>query len=122
MKPQILAQVTRHGNQLIQLFNLSIDPVKLCRALRRLEAQANRINTLYCNGDIEMEYHEKQSDVIEERVKKLFNNSDMFTAAFYYNSDPRGYALKLHEEWTRVNAPDLYKDWGGYGILAPEFK
>jgi len=34
--------------------------------------------------------------------------------------DPRGYALKLDDEWTRANAPHIHRDWGGYGILAPD--
>lgn len=31
-----------------------------------------------------------------------------------------GYALKIHSEWTAKNAPDLHRDWGGYGIIAPD--
>ena len=122
MKPQILEQVVKHGNQLISLFNLYIDPVKLCRALRRLEMEADKYNTRYCNGEMEMEVHEELTADIETKVKRLFGNSEKFNEAFYFNGDPRGYALKLQDEWTRANAPDLYKDWGGYGILAPEYK
>jgi len=37
-------------------------------------------------------------------------------AGLLINGDPRGYALKVQPE----NANDLPKDWGGYGILAPD--
>lgn len=34
----------------------------------------------------------------------------------FVNGDPRGYALKVQPE----HAGDLRKDWGGYGLLAPD--
>jgi hypothetical protein len=123
MKTTIESQVIKHGLQLIELFNLptSTDPVKLCKQLRRIENKANQINEQYCNGDIDGEKHEFLIVNIELKVKSIFN-SNKFKDAFYFNSDPRGYALKLRFEWAQKNARDFYKDWGGYGILAPEFK
>lgn len=45
-------------------------------------------------------------------------------SAFHVNRDPRGYALKLDDTWTREynRMADLllYTDMGGYGILAPD--
>jgi len=37
----------------------------------------------------------------------------------FFNSDPRGYALKIKDDYTRDIT--IYRDWGGYGILAPDF-
>lgn len=39
----------------------------------------------------------------------------------FLNGDPRGYALKIEDNWMRAR-PELrlHSDWGGYGILAPE--
>lgn len=122
MKANIEKRVVNHGQHLIDLFKLgNTDPVNLCRKLRRLEAKADRINTAYCNGDMTTEQHAIESGKITEAVKKIFN-SDRFNAAFYYNSDPRGYSLKLRSEWTHENAPSLQTDWGGYGLLAPDLR
>ncbi len=38
----------------------------------------------------------------------------------FLNGDPRGYSLKIDDEWMRAKRPRLHSDWGGYGILAPE--
>ena len=41
----------------------------------------------------------------------------------FINLDPRGYALKIDDEWMREHKQPLghlHQDWGGYGILAPE--
>jgi hypothetical protein len=47
----------------------------------------------------------------------------------FLNRDPRGYALKIDEEWLQAARRDgrtvgavgccIYQDWGGYGIIAP---
>ncbi len=39
----------------------------------------------------------------------------------FVNRDPRGYALKVSEYWMRANPGSLPADWGGYGLIAPEF-
>lgn len=37
------------------------------------------------------------------------------------NRDPRGYALKIDDEWMRAHRDVvLHRDWGGYGIIAPD--
>lgn len=38
----------------------------------------------------------------------------------FVNLDPRGYALKINDEWMRANSVTLHSDWGGYGIIAPD--
>lgn len=46
----------------------------------------------------------------------------------FINRDPRGYALKIDDEWLRkmrdnpntVHLASIERDWGGYGIIAPE--
>jgi hypothetical protein len=50
---------------------------------------------------------------IEKAVKKLLPGVE----GFFINGDPRGYSLKIKEKIY----PELHQDWGGYGILAPEF-
>lgn len=34
--------------------------------------------------------------------------------------DPRGYALKIRDEWMAKHETALHRDWGGYGIIAPD--
>lgn len=43
----------------------------------------------------------------------------------FVNLDPRGYSLKIDDQWMRANQgkwndDNLTTDWGGYGIIAPE--
>lgn len=38
----------------------------------------------------------------------------------FVNLDPRGFALKIDDEWMRASGATLYSDWGGYGIIAPD--
>jgi hypothetical protein len=40
----------------------------------------------------------------------------------FLNDDARGYSLKIRDEWMREHKAELHRDWGGYGILAPEIK
>jgi hypothetical protein len=96
-----------------------IEGARLYRALRRLECEASRYNETECNVGIP----EKVADRFEKRVhrliKKHFGNLD----GFFLNGDPRGYALKIESEETARLASigiNLHRDWGGYGILAPE--
>ena len=69
-------------------------------------------------------------DKIRAEVTKVFGGK--LPIGFVINGDPRGYSLKIKEEQNRifVNSDDgknhdqkviNYTDWGGYGILAPEF-
>jgi hypothetical protein len=44
------------------------------------------------------------------------------TVPVFLNRDPRGYALKIDDEWMRSQAHPLHRDWGGYGIIAPEIE
>lgn len=38
----------------------------------------------------------------------------------FVNRDPRGYALKISDEWMQQHNATLHRDWGGYGIIAPD--
>ena len=37
----------------------------------------------------------------------------------FLNGDARGYALKFTNEFSKDK--DIHKDWGGYGIIAPDY-
>lgn len=84
----------------------------LHKKLRRLETKASRIATALCNGDITDKAGDKALQKIEDKVHELG------FSGFFINRDPRGYALKVREA---LVPSGMQKDWGGYGILAPEF-
>ena len=111
MKVEIFRQIETHGKNLLALFpNAGIkDPVKLCKALRRCELVLNRATTDYCNlTDFDID---AASVKPMERARQLLGS-----ARPWFNHDPRGYALKLDLDRGEV----LYRDWGGYGIIAPD--
>ena len=40
----------------------------------------------------------------------------------FVNGDPRGYALKIDDSYVKKFNLKIERDWGGYGIIAPDFK
>ena len=125
------------------------DPVALCKKLRRLEAKASRITTDHCNGDFDAgENGEKLDaalDAILAKVNAILGNNEQYpilNVPVFINRDPRGYALKIADAWMRQSREQwdrriakqvkkaitesywallrFHRDWGGYGILAPE--
>lgn len=111
--------IRQHGENLNYIFYTGIDPVELCKKLRRLENKAHRLALDYCNGDngIDGARWEKESDKILATVNKILSNS---TVPVFINPDARGYTLKIRDNFIRKNNIDIYRDMGGYGILAPE--
>lgn len=109
-KFKMYQRIEKHGNDLNAIFNTGIDPIELCKKLRRLEKQATILTTDYCNTGNQ---HELELEKIQKKVNRLLK-----TDLVFINLDPRGYALKIQSE----DAKDLniYKDWGGYGIIAPD--
>ena len=92
----------------------------LCKLERRASRNAERI----CNGDI------KRSDTGQELYDKRILDAVNALTGFrgkgvpvFLSGDPRGYALKIEDAWTRANdtGPEirLERDMGGYGLLAP---
>ena len=122
-KQRMYAQIEKHGNDLLNIFPYAAikDPIKLCKRLHTLESKAHKAAEDYCNG---VKYTGENDWVIFEE-KMLFDLIDLLlpenSKALVVNSDPRGYALKLDDAYVRENNISIYRDWGGYGILAPEF-
>ena len=135
------AMIREHGEGLIKFFGLDpnlVDPVALCKKLRRFENQAHRITTQLCNGfpDLYAEVQEKvinqlesELDKIEQKVRDYLESyqrprSFKKINAIFINGDPRGYALKLDTEtikyFEELGEEFPHKDWGGFGILAPD--
>jgi hypothetical protein len=97
----------------------SVEGEEIYLQLRRLEARANKLQVMECNGDAPANI-EQQENKIKAKVAELLPRLN----DFFINGDPRGYTLKAKETAvTRLRSLDLstYTDWGGYFILAPEF-
>ena len=116
-------QILRHGLALRRQFcnnDLSVFPTMLCKALRRIETKGNRLATDYCNVEgfdpATLERHDKRT---MKRLAELLPG--LPAEAIHLNHDPRGYYLKIDDKYIRDNKIELYRDWGGYGIIAPEF-
>ena len=90
---------------------------KLSLHLWKLELQAHKDSTDYCNGVIATDTWEIRSQAMEDVVQGLFNGN---LKGLFVNGDARGYALKIDDEVTKIFYPFLHQDWGGYGILSPE--
>lgn len=124
------ARIKAHGLNLLGIFPCATerDPVALCKKLRRLEVEAARGALAYCNGEMETPAWEEFSDKILARVEKILQTRLMLSDVppVLVNGDPRGYTLKISDEWMARDCAGhrtgkkLHKDWGGYGILAPD--
>ena len=117
-KERMYDQIKTHGDNLNKIFYTQLDSITLSKKLFRLENKGNRIALDYCNGDMENKDFEEQKEKILKSVDKILDFSKQNIPVFF-NSDPRGYALKIEDNYTRDIA--IYRDWGGYGILAPDF-
>ena len=114
-KKQLQAEnILNHGFKLQCIYPESkrFGPVELCKKLHRHEVRAHRLTEEMCCVDVN---HDAALDRIEIAVTKILGNGP----PIFINRDPRGYALKIRTE----HAKELYihKDWGGYGIICPEF-
>ena len=119
-KEVLYSRITKHGQDLKRVFNLdpTIDPVKLCKKLLRLENKAHRLATDYCNGDINQIEFDTQGNKILTKVETILKDKKNL----FLNGDARGYALKINDDFLRINNLSIYRDGGGYGIIAPDFR
>ena len=124
-KETMYKNIVEHGKNLKRVFNLdsSIDEVKLCKALFRIENKAHSIAEDFCNYGYESEEEtEAIIDNILNKVDKLLNFKNQNIPVFF-NGDPRGYTLKIEDSYMRDNKIyPFYSDWGNYGIIAPSFR
>lgn len=120
-KERMNRRIEKHGEDLKRIFNIQdIDGVKLSKKVHSIEAKAAKVALDYCNGDIDMDKKEAQEAVVMASLDKVLN----FTAQnipVFFNGDPRGYTLKIDDEYVKANSLDIHRDWGGYGILSPDF-
>lgn len=130
-RDRMYQQMERHWQNLLAIFPNATerDPVKLCKKLRRLELKAAAIGLQLCNGpEVPPDEQEASVAYVLGRVDYVLQFRNLNIPVFV-NLDPRGYALKIDDEWMNAQRADhrtaykaaLHRDMGGYGILAPEF-
>jgi hypothetical protein len=121
-KARMYEEIRNHGENLNRIFGLNEDPIKLAKTLHSLEVKAHKLATDYYNGEnnVTTETWEGLSEVILEKVDKILNFKAKGIRVFV-NGDARGYSLKIDDEDVRNRCLDIYRDWGGFGIIAPEF-
>lgn len=133
-KVKMYANIEAHGNNLNTIFNTGLNPIELCKKLNRIERKAHNATTCLCNTNtlhlMELNKHtgydvkqttEAEQDKYFENIKKQLIKilGKEVEEHFFINYDPRGYALKLKSEFCEEKK--IYKDFGGYGIIAPDF-
>ena len=123
MKKSNAAGYVRHIENLATIAKVSyFEGEKIYKYLHRVEARFHTIAGNECNGygpELTEEQQEARDNRAIARIRELVPLDTIFI-----NGDPRGYALKVSEEEAkklREQGINLYTDWGGYGILAPEF-
>ena len=121
-------RITEHGENLKRLFPKcnQRDGVKLCKALRRLEVKAHQAAADWCNGTTRPDgmEPEEMGEAYARKAAALLGPCAIEGVRVVFNGDARGYALKLEKKGDDALPPEvrIYKDWGGYGILAPDFR
>lgn len=121
--------IKTHGENLNRIFKTGVEPITLCKKLRRLENKAHQLATDYCNGEngVTTETWDAKTKPVMEKVYKLLNNGiynddrpHMRRVPVFLNGDARGYALKINDSYIKTFGIKLHTDWGGYGIVAPD--
>jgi hypothetical protein len=117
-KDAMYARIESHGRKLLAIYPdaMETDPVKLCKRLRVLEGKGHRFGLQLCNGP---EFSsEEESDNVSFRILNAVRCLLGDGPEVFLNRDPRGYALKIRSE--SAKGLDIAKDWGGYGLIAPD--
>jgi hypothetical protein len=135
-KQKMYAAIEQHGANLNKIFNTQYDNITLCKKLLRIENTAHRATTNLCNtntlhlpelnrwtGYNVTQTTEEEQDVFFEKILNSVTKilGEKAKECIFVNFDPRGYALKIKDTYIKENNLSIYQDWGGYGILAPDF-
>lgn len=94
-------------------------------AARRYEVRLNHFAELMCNSEKLWEWAERQFDETAQQARKNLcrycRNHNLLSRELWFNSDPRGYAIKL-----TVTRPSrrfmcaVDRDWGSDYVVAPQ--
>jgi hypothetical protein len=115
-------QIVDHAHKLHKIFPAcaSIRPATLYGLLAQLEREAHKLAEDYCNRPMaEGEYERREKRIMQGVANLLDHGAERINV--FLNGDPRGYALKIRDTDVRARKLDIHTDWGGYGIIAPDF-
>lgn len=121
-KESMYQQIEKHGANLNAIFETGLDNVKLAKKLHSLELKAHKLAEDYCNGanGVTTDNWDEKCEPILKAIDKILNYEKKGIPVFI-NGDARGYALKIKDDYVKAQKLAIYQDWGGYGILAPDF-
>jgi len=132
-KKQMYDKIMQHGENLNKIFNTGIDNITLCKKLLKIERKAHRATTNLCNTnnlyfsqitfyDL-TESTEQEIDIFFDAIRKSVIKilGEKSKECTFINFDPRGYAIKIKDTYIKENNIRIEQDWGGYGIIAPDF-
>jgi hypothetical protein len=112
----------RHINNLATLFGLKPEfTADLYKHLQRIERDGHKLAERYCNGDVDSAHVETCTAKLKSNLLATLSYAKQdVVRQLQFNFDPRGYFLKLNDDYMRANKIEIYTDWGGYGIICPE--
>lgn len=117
-KSRMYDNIRKHGENLNAIFKTNLEPVTLSKKLLSLENKMHKANLDHVNQGTDPDATERSvlaalDKLLGYKAKKI---------PIENNGDPRGYALKIDSNWVSKNRANIYTDFAGYGILAPNFK
>lgn len=120
-KIEMYARIKKHGEDIKKIFSLpaDTDPIKLCKKLRQYEIKAQRVQDIHAAGQYE-EAAREESILLVGLVVLLLKQTNGNEFGIFINMDQRGYALKIPDEIVKEKNLTIHKDWGGFGIIAPD--
>lgn len=115
----------RHGFALMRVFPEARKlyeghPIELYKRVHRLEAEAHTFAEKCCNEDVPEDKQTRKDASILKRLDAILGYKAAGVPIFL-NGDPRGYAIKIDDAYVKANNLEIDRDWGGYGIVCPEF-
>jgi hypothetical protein len=120
-------QIVNHAHKLHKIFPAcaSIRPATLYGLLAQLEREGSKLAEDKCNRPMAESEYERRKTSIDRRVREILR-PDLAGIKLILNcGDPRGCALKIDDADMRrlweENKLAIERDWGGYGIIAPNF-
>jgi hypothetical protein len=122
-KKQLKQGLSRiHGDNLRKIYPAAIcrNGLDLYKRLRRYELKSERAVEKLCSEEMNEEMTKYYEGVVKrshKRVKEILGHGPEIMVTY----DPCGYVFKIDDEIVRALDIDIEKDWGGYGLIAPEF-
>lgn len=118
-EPQLKSLVQRHMDKLSKILGVTITEDKML-ALAEIELEGHRFAEKCCNGELTDDEYCKLLGQAASRAYELLTNGE-YNSAVMFNGDPRGHFLKLEYKFLIEKESKLTTDWGGYGIIVPDF-